>query len=362
MSWHAVAAVDRAVRVTRGFLFPFEAVRWAKLGFLALVMAGGGAGASGATSSSLGGPAGGAGAWSDAGPTEPVSAPAGVERAANAGVERLAEVDAALLAGLALGVLLAGMALFACSIAFRLVFYEALSTTEVALWRPFRDRFGQALGLLGVAVLSAGAVGLPAVAVAVALDPDLLRFLGVSAGRLAGRSSVTAPVSGVLAVIGATVALAGTVVSRLTFEFVAPAMVARDVGVIRGWRAVWSSLRGSRAEVIVYFAVHLVLAAGVGIVQAAAAAFVAGVVGVAALVALLLAAVALGGVGALVGTTAGVVALAAVLVCAVVAVVVLTLPVTLVVRTYLTAFEVSTLAGIDPDLVPLAPTLVAGDD
>ncbi|TKX59654.1 hypothetical protein EXE44_04245 [Halorubrum sp. SS7] len=363
MSWHAVEAVDRAVRVTRGFLFPFEAVRWAKLGFLALVMAGGGAGASGATTSSFGGPAGGgAGAWSDAGLTEPMSVPAGVERAANAGVERLAEVDAAVLTGLALGVLLAGMALFACSIAFRLVFYEALSTTEVALWRPFRDRFRQALGLLGVAVVSAVAVGLPAVAVAIAIDPDLLRFLGVSVGGLAGQSSVTAPVSGVLVVIGATVVLAGTVVSRVTFEFVAPAMVARDVGVIDGWRAVWSSLRGSRAEVIVYFAVHLVLAAGVGIVQAAAAAFVAGVVGVAALVALLLAAVALGGVGAMVGTTAGAVVLAAVFVCAVVAVVVLTLPVALVVRTYLTAFEVSTLAGIDPDLAPLAPTLVAGDD
>ncbi|KOX95514.1 DUF7544 domain-containing protein [Halorubrum tropicale] len=371
MSRHAVEAVDRAVRVTRGFLFPFEAVRWAKLGFLALVMVSGGAGASGATTSSLGGPAGGgAGDWSDAGVTEPVSVPAGVERAANAGVERLAGfdtallagLDAALLTGLALGVLLAGMALFACSIAFRLVFYEALSTTEVALWRPFRDRFRQALGLLGVAVLSAVAVGLPAVAVAIAIDPDLLRFLGVSAGGLAARSSVIGPAFGVLAVIGATVAVVGTVVSRITFEFVAPAMVARDVGVIDGWRAVWASFRGSWADVVFYFAVHLVLAAGVGIVQAVAAAFVAGVVGVSALVALLLAAVALGGVGALIGTTAGAIALAAVLVCAVVAVVVLTLPATLVVRTYLTAFEVSTLAGIDPTLAPLAPTLAASDD
>ena len=362
MSWHAVEAADRAVRATRRFLFPFEAVRWAKLAFLALVMAGGGAGTPGAATSSLGVPAGGVGAGNGIAPIEPESVPPGAERVVRTGVERVAELDPALLAGLALGAVFVVAVLSACSIAFRLVFYEALSTTEAALWGPFRDRFRQGLGLFGFAAVTAVVAGLPAVALAATLDPDLLRVVGVSVGRFPGWSPVAPPLLGALGVLAGATALAGTAVSRLTFEFVAPAMVARDVGVVAGWREVWASFRGSWAEVVVYVAVHAVLAVGVGIVQAVAAAVVGGVVAVTGLVALLLAAVPLGGFGALIGTTAGAIVLATVLVCAVVAVVVLTLPVTLVARTYLTAFEVSTLAGIDSDLAPLAPALVASDE
>ena len=362
MSWHAVQAVDRAVYATRRFLFPFEAVRWAKLAFLALFMVGGGAGMSGGATSSLGAPAGGVGAWNDVAPPESGSLPSGFERTVSAGFDRFVELDPALLAGIAVGVLFVGAVLFACSIAFRLAFYDALATTEVAIWRPFRDRFGQALGLLGFSVVTAAVTVLPAVAFAVALDPDALRVLGVSVDALSGGSPVATPAIAVLGAIAAAVALAGTVVSRLTFEFVAPAMVARDVGVLDGWRAVWASFRGSWSEMVVYVAVHFVLAAGVGIVQAVAVAFVGGVVAVTGLVALLLAAVSLGGVEALIGTTAGMIVLATVLGCAVVAVVVLTLPVTLLVGTYLTAYEVSTLAGIDSDLAPLSPALVERDE
>ena len=362
MSWHAVEAVDRAVDATRRFLFPFEAVRWAKLAFLALVMAGGGAGTSGAATWSLGSPAGGVGAGNGIDPIEPESVPLGAERVVRTGVERVAELDPALLAGLALGAVLVGAVLLVCSIAFRLVFYDALSTTEVALWGPFRDRFRQALGLFGFAAVTAVVAGLPAVALAAALDPDVLRVLGLSVRGLSDRPPVATPVVGVLGVLGVGVALVATVVSRLTFEFVAPTMVRRDVGVVAGWRKVWASFRGSRAEVAVYLAIHLVLAAGVGAVQAAAVAFVGGGVAVAGLVALLLVAASLGGVAALIGTTPGVIALVAVLVCSIAAVAILTLPVTLVARTYLIAYEVSTLAGIDPDIAPLAPTLVASDE
>ena len=362
MSWHAVEAIDRAVDATRRFLFPFEAVRWAKLAFLALVMAGGGAGASGSATWSLGSPAGGVGAGNGIDPIEPESVPPGAERVVRTGVERVAELDPALLAGLALGTVFLVVVLLACSVAFRLVFYDALSTTEVALWGPFRDRFRQALGLFGFAAVTALVAGLPAVALAAALDPDLLRVVGVSVDRFFGGSPVAVPLLGALGVLAGATALVGTAVSRLTFEFVAPTMVRRDVGVVAGWREVWASLRGSWAEVAVYFAVHLVLAVGVGAVQGAAVAFVGGVVAVAALVVLLLAAVSLGGVAALFGTTGGAIALVVVVVCSVVAVAILTLPVTLIARTYLIAYEVSTLAGIDPDLAPLAPTLVASDE
>lgn len=362
MTWHAVGAIDRAVDATRRFLFPFEAVRWAKLAFLALVMAGGGAGVSGTGSSSFGASAGGVGAWNEFAPTESEPVPATVERVVSTGAERLAGLDAVLLAGIAIGAALAAVALAACSIAFRLAFYDALATTEVALWRPFRDRFRQALGLLAFSAALAVATGTPAIALVVAVDPAASRAVGVSFGGVPGSSTVATALLGALAVSAVAAALIGAIGSRLTFEFVAPAMVARDVGVFSGWRAVWASFDGSWGDVVVYFAVHAVLAAGVGIVQAVAVAFVGGVVTVTGLVALLLAAVPFGGVEALVGTTAGAIVLAVLLACAVVAVVVVTLPVRLIGRTYLTAYEVSTLAGVDPDLAPLASTLVASDE
>ncbi|WP_424015135.1 DUF7544 domain-containing protein [Halorubrum xinjiangense] len=370
MTWHAVDALDRAVDATRRFLFPFEAVRWAKLAFLALVMAGGGAGVSGAgvlgaASSSFGASAGGVGAWREFTSREPESVPAGVERVVSTGAERLAGLaglDAVLLAGIAVGAVLVAVTLVACSIAFRLAFYDALATTEVALWRPFRERFRQALGLLAVSAVLAVAAGLPALALVVAVDPVASRAVGTSLGGLSGSSTTQTAAIGALAVFSVGTALIGAVASRLTFEFVAPAMVARDVGVIAGWRAVWASFRGAWGQVVAYFAVHAVVAAGVGIVQAVVLGFAGGVIAAIGLVALLLAAVPLGGAGALIGTTAGQIVLAVVLLCAVVAVVAVTLPVRLVARTYLTAYEVSTLAGIDSDLAPLASTLVASDE
>ncbi|QWC20611.1 hypothetical protein [Halorubrum sp. 2020YC2] len=367
MSWHAVDALDRAVDATRRFLFPFEAVRWAKLAFLALVMAGGSSGVSGTGSSSLGAPAGGIGVWSEFVPAESESVPAGVDRAVGAGAERLAGVDAALLAGVdaallagvAVGALLVAVALVACSIAFQLAFYDALATTEVRIWRPFRDRFRQALGLLGFATALAVATGTPAVAFAAAIDPALVRVLGVSPGGFAGLSTAATVALGVFSVV---TGLVGVLVGRLTFEFVAPAMVARDVGVLAGWRRVWTSVRGSWMDVVAYLAVHAVVAVGVGFAQAVAVAFASGVVAVVVLVALVLAAVPLGGLGALTGTTAGAVVLGVVLVSAVAAVAVLAVPVRLVARTYLTAYEVSTLAGIDPDSAPLAAALSSNGD
>ncbi|ELZ42377.1 hypothetical protein C463_10910 [Halorubrum californiense DSM 19288] len=363
MTWHAVDALDRAVDATRRFLFPFEAVRWAKIAFLALVMAGGGAGVSGSGSSSFGASAAGVGARNEFVPAESESVPAGVERVVGAGVERLTGLDAALLAGIAVGAALVAVGLAACSIAFRLVFYDALATTEVALWRPFRDRLRQALELLAFSVVLAAAAGVPALALALVLDPAASVAVGdgVSFGGLSGSSTIQTAAIGALAVVAAGSILLGAVGSRLTFEFVAPAMVTRDAGVIAGWRAVWESLRGSGTDVVAYFAVHAVVAAGVGIVQGVAVALAAGVVAAVGLVALVLAAIPLGGVGALIGTTGGAIVLATVLVCGVVAVVVVTLPIRLVARTYLTAYEVSTLAGIDSDLAPLASTLVASD-
>ncbi|ELZ54076.1 MULTISPECIES: DUF7544 domain-containing protein [Halorubrum] len=379
MNWYAVDALDRAIDATRRFLFPFEAVRWAKLAFLVLVMAGGTAGASRAGPSGLGVSVAGVGLWAEtfpAGvesvPTVTRSTPTGVgttpsevERVIARTVERVAGLDDALVVAVVVGALTVGVALAACSVAFRLVFYDALATNEVALRRPFRARFRQALGLFGVTAALATAAAVPAVVFAVALDPEAALLLGVPIGGLSEELSTFGVVvlGGFCAVFAAICVLA----SRLTFELVSPTMVARETGVLGAWRRVWSSVRGSPLDVVVYLAIHAVVAAGVGFVQAVAVTVAGGVVGAVALVALVLAAVPLGGLGALAGTTAGGVVLVAVLGCAVAATAALVLPVLVVTRTYLISYEVSTLAGIDPESAPLrssppAPKPVTSDE
>lgn len=381
MSWHAVDALDRAVAATRRFLFPFEAVRWAKLAFLVLVMAGGTAGTSRVGPSGLGASAAGVGLRTELSPTGRESAPAvtetppagagavpidvardvaqAVDRVVVRVVERVAGLDDALVVAVVAAALAVAVALAACSVAFRLVFYDALATNEVALRRPFRARLRQALGLLGATAALATAAAVPAVAFAVAIDPETARLVGISTGGLSDLSTAGIVVFGAFcAAFGAGCVLAG----RLTFELVSPTMVARETGVLAGWRRVWSSVRGSPIDVVAYLAVHAVVAAGVGFVQAAAVAVAGGFVGAVALVALVFAAIPLGGLGALVGTTAGAVVLVAVLGCAVAVTAALVLPVRLVARTYLITYEVSTLAGLDPDSAPLAPELVASED
>ncbi|OTF10391.1 hypothetical protein [Halorubrum sp. SD612] len=352
MSWYAVEAPDRAVDATRRFLFPFEAVRWAKLAVLAFAMAGGSVGVSYAGPSPIGVSAAGVGAWTEVAASGSVLPDS----------ERVLGLDGALLAAAAVGAAFVALGLVACSFAFRLALYDAFATAEVALWRPFRERFRQALGMLAFSASLAVAAAIPAVALVVAVDPAALRAIEIPFGGLAGSSTIATAVIGGLALFAAVSALFAAVGSRLTFEFVAPTMAARDVGVLAGWRAVWRSLRGAWDQVVLYLAVHAVVAASAGIVRAVAVASVGGVVAAVGLVVLVLAAVPLGGVEALVGTTPGTIVLATTLLCAIAAVVVLSLPILIVARTYLTAYEVSTLAGIGPELAPLAPTLVARGD
>jgi hypothetical protein len=363
MSWHAVDALDRAVDATRGLLLPFEAVRWAKIAFLALVMAGGSAGALRAVAASVGavglrvvGSEGSAFETTEIEASDLGTSGTGlatqaeresVSRSIETLVARLFGLDDAVLVAL----LVAGGVVWAltaaCSITFRLVFYDALATTGEAVRRPFRARFRLALGLFAFATLVSVAAATPLVAVAVAASPDVLRAIGLSVGDSAGLSS---GVTALAALVGLGVALLGAAAVRFAFEFAAPAMVARDLDILAAWRRVWTAFRGSRVEFVPYVAVHAVVAAGVGIVQATATGFAGLIVAAFALLALAVVAVPLGGLGALVGTTAGAIALTAALVCATAGIVVLTLPVRLLARTYLIAYEVSVLAEVEPAL------------
>lgn len=348
MSWHAVDAVDDAVEATRRFLFPFSLVRWAKLALLVLLMGGGVS-----TNASVPAvpnaefnvpPAGG-----PTGDTGPITGGA---------VDGGLALDGPLVVALLLGIVFAAVVLSVFSLSLRLVFYDALHTNAVRLWRPFIARLRQAFGLFVASVVLSVAAALPiAVAVltaALSADPIGWRPLDSVAASIASLSVGWLVALGIL---GAIVALAAVLVLRLTFEFVVPTMIVEDRGVIAGWRRTWDALRVNRADVVVYLVVHFVIGIGIAIAEGLAFALAGALVALVAGAVLLIAAIPIGGVGALLGTTAGLVAIGIVAFLAVMALLVLFLPVRVLTRTYLIAYEVSTLAGIDRSLALLHPDI-----
>jgi hypothetical protein len=358
MGWHAVDAVDDAVEATRRFLFPFSLVRWAKLAILVLLM-GGGANAGLSVPVAPDARLGGISGFSEGLGT-------------GAGSDGAAAVDAAvsdLLAGgsgdwLVVAVVLIGLVavgLSVASLSLRLVFYDALRTNEVRLWRPFLGRLRQAVGLFAVSVvlwlLAAGPIALTVLVVAAGETPIGWRPLDSFAGAVGSLSIAPAIAAGVL---GSLVVLLGTLGLRLTYEFVVPAMVVGETGVLAGWRRVWRAIKWEWAELLVYLVVHFFVRLGTAIVGGIAFVVVGAVVAAVAGIAVLLAAVPLGGLGALVSTTAGVATVAIVGIAAAATLVAVTLPVGVVTRSYLIGYEVLTLGGIDPELSLLSPDVGTG--
>ena len=314
MTWHAVEAVDDAVAATRRFLFPFSVVRWTKLALLVLFM---GAGVS-----------------------------------TNVSVPPLPSVETNTLIGLVAALVVVSVLFTVVSLTLRLVFYDALRTNDVRIRGPFKGRVRQALGLFGFSLLLGVLLGGPFALAALASERGIMSFEALSTGVLAG------------AVAGAVLlVVVGLLVARFTYEFVVPVMVVRDDGVLAGWRRFWPTLRASWTDVLVYLVVHFFLALGLSIAESVVLLFVGGIALVLAALVLLVAGGALGGFAALTGTTAGVVVLAAVVLLALAALLVVLLPVRLLTRTYLVAYEVSTLGGLDPELALLAPAIdPAADD
>ena len=330
MSWHAVDAVDDAVTATRRFLFPFSLVRWTKLALLVLLMGGIGTNVSVPFV-----------------PDPQFSTFEGVE-GEPAPMPDAIDAELLLAVGAAAVVLLALFSVI--SLALKLVFYDALHTNEVRLWRPFVGRLRQAIGLFVLSVAVSAAVAVTIVAAVLA---------GVSTG-FAPADRIGSTVAGlpdwgvaVLVPLAALFALVALLVLRFTDEFVVPVMVLRDDGVLAAWGRFWPTLRGAWTQFLLYLFVHFFLGLGISIVESVLFLFIGGVVAVLAGVVLLIVAGILGGIPALTGTTVGIVVLAVVVVVALGVLLLLSLPVRVVTRTYLIAYEVSTLGGVDPELAML---------
>jgi hypothetical protein len=353
MGWHSVEAVDDAVEAARRFLFPFSLVRWAKLALLVLLTGGGanvGVSVPAAPDARVGGISGFSDGWRARTETR------GGVAELDAVVSNLlagAPPDRVILAG-AVAAVVGVVALAVVSLSLRLVFYDALRTNEVRLWRPFLERLRQAAGLfVASAALWLLAAGPLALAVLVAAAAETPIGWGPFDSFATAMGSLSPGPAIAVGLLGGVLVLLATLALRLTYEFVVPAMVVEETGVIAGWRRVWRAVSGEWAELLGYIAVHFFVRLGTAIVEGIAFVIAGSAIAVGAGSALLLAAVPLGGLSALTGTIVGTVTVAIVVIVALAMLVALTLPVSVVTRSYLVAYEVSTLGGIDSGLALL---------
>ena len=334
MSWYAIESVDDAIDATRSFLFPVELGAWLKLALITIfVGVGGGGGVSTVTNLA----------------NLPASLP---PEATDEGVpEQLPAalpVELWVIGVVAVGAVLIGLALTILAETLRFVFYDALRTGTVRLRKPARRRFGQAVRLFGFKLLVGIAFVTPFVVVGTALwavGLDAISDTWLLAGLVVGAG--TAVAAGILY----------TLIIRGTDEFVVPVMVVSDCGVRDGWRRFWPVVRSQPAQFVVYIVVHFLLLLAIGIGTSIVGALIFGIVGtIGALVGLVVVLGVFGELAVALASTAGAVALGVIVVVTLLAAIVVYLPVSILVLTYVISYEVSVLEAADDEFQLLPET------
>jgi len=331
MSWYAIESVDDAIDATRSFLFPFDLGQWLRLGLIAIFVGVGGGGISSVFNLFNAGstPSG----------TGPDSAPA---PAPTEPTPEMLPVEPVVIVAIFGVLLLIGLGLSLLSQTLRLVFYDGLRTDTVRIRGPAKRRIGQALRLFGFKLVLNVVFALPILAVGAAV------FVG-AAGEL-GETAML--VGGLLAVAVAAVAgIVYVIVARITTEFVTPIMVLTDSGVLDGWRRFWPVLRGNLAQFGVYVVVHFLVLLAISIGQSIIGLIVFGIVGVIGGIAALVVVLGVfGSFGATIASTAGLVALGVIVAVTLLVVFLLTLPINILVLTYVFSYELSVLGAADEEL------------
>lgn len=331
MAYYAAAAIDDAIDATRARLFPVSGWLWARLAVITLLLGGGGFGGQLSNLQSV--PTGG-GPNPGPGPGVP-SGPGTIDPGVGAAVIAVAVI--------LLLVVVAVFALIGSTMQF--VFVDALSVrdrSEVRVIGPFFDRLGAGFRLflfnLGLFLL----VAIPIAVVVIAVVGVFSVSVGDGGGGSAGAGVAVSLLLGLVVLL---LALLVGVVSSLTTQFVVPVMITTGGTVLGSWRRLYPILRENLAQTGVYLLLRFLLGLGVGIVNllltvvaGLAVVLVAGVIaalfgGLALLVAGENAALLVGGgVGVIVGG---------------VGLLVVSLVVSVLTKTYLRTYELSVLGRFD---------------
>lgn len=360
MSWYAIESVDAAAATIRRFLLPLGAAAWGKLAIVALFLSlPGGTAASVSLSGSLTSAAAGeylladlldpdraaedviaeelpAAIAEDEAIDEAAIDEAALDEAAAALAEAIAAIDPttvlAALAGLAVILLAIAIAVET----FRFVFYDAIREHEVELVDPIRERFGQAIRLLGFKV---GVVLVYSVPIVVLLW--LSATTGAASGLLPGTGGPGLALAGLYTAVGGLLVL---LVVRFTNEFVVPIMTLTDSSVLAGWRKLWPTVRSEWPQFLLYLIVHAVLVAAIRVAQSVVASIIFAVVAATAAVAgIVLVFGIAGSVAAAVESAVILAGLGSIGLLGLIAIVLLMLPIRILVISYVAIYELSVL-------------------
>lgn len=240
MAWSAIDALDDARDDTESLLWPPDRGTWIRLAIIAFFVGGVGfpsfSGNTGNLNVPTDGPPGGA-------PSVPVD----VEQVL--GIVLLI-VAVAVVIGLILGIVGAVM---------EFVLVEGLRSRDVHIRAPFDEYLGSGLRLFGFR-FAFTLVWLLIVGVPIALV--VLGWAAVPVGPEIFLLAI--PFVFLLVLFG----FVSAVVLGLTTDFVVPAMLVEDLGVVAGWRRVLPVLRREWKEVVLYLLVRFGLSILVGIAVA----------------------------------------------------------------------------------------------
>jgi len=251
MALFAVERIDDAVDMTRSFLTPVDAGRWARLTVVVAFLLGGTGGGGGASAAS--------GASNV--PTTAGSIPQDGLPEIPADFPELSATAVAVILGAIALLIVIGLIVAAVGAVMEFVLVESLSSDEIHVRQYFRRHARKGLWLFAFRLL----LGLAALAILG--GTALVLFGDVAAALLAGRFVV--PSSGrllvgalVLVPLGIVVGVVVTLVNGFTTEFVVPIMLREDRGVLAGWRRFLPTLlahwKQYGAYVLIAFVLHLV--------------------------------------------------------------------------------------------------------
>lgn len=317
MSWYAIDCLEDAYETSKNFLLPFDKWLWLKLALIAFFT---GAGGFNFPTGNFNYPT----TFSDGGETPPPEL--GIDLWIIA-VIVLAVIGLALLFGLIGGVM-------------EFVLLDSLRNRKVRILSYFKTHFWKGLRLflfqIGITILFIAPLFILLAALfTVAIPLGLISLI------------ILIPVFIILAIVLA-------LIQGFTYDFVAPIMLIRDVGVIPGWREFWPTLKREWKQYGVYVLIKFVATIAVGILVSIFVGLVGlillipfGAVGLAIMS-------ALGGLEAMISTTTGIASIAILAILFILIYVPIYLLINVPVITYFKYYALLVLGDTEPvfDLIP----------
>lgn len=239
MPWYALSALSDARDATKSLLVPVDRGQWLRLALIAFFVGGVG-----------GGGGGGQGSVNFSGEEFPMSFPDGVPPVDMPPLRSVLAVVAAVVVLL----FLVALVYLAIGSVLEFVFVEGVRSQDVRIRAPFRAYLRPGLRLFGFRVTVGLLVG---ALVAIPIAGAVLGGVGLSPAFLLLLVPVVIFVGVLALVVG--------IVLQLTTDFVVPAMLTEDRGVLDGWRRVWPTLRAEWEQAALYVLVRYALGIGAAI-------------------------------------------------------------------------------------------------